>query len=185
MFLLWQKVILAACFSQTWWVLRSRAGERRRSQSGGCWSGAGVAWVRVEGAAFWLLWSSAAPGNQKIRRKKWKVHHYSQAQWKRSRERETKAGIQRQKWGKGIFYSTLKGVNGSIICKSWEGMISMYPLQLFNAMVGVLLKDFQSNHPKCESHLDNSQNSRKQINKHLRIDIFNIENRLLKGVTDM
>lgn len=61
----------------------------------------------------------------------------------------------------------------------------MYPPQLFNAMVGVLLKDFQSNHPKCESHLDNSQNSRKQINKHLRIGIFNIENRLLKGVTDM
>lgn len=52
MFLLWQKVILAACFSQTWWVLRSHAGERRHSQSGGCWSGAGVAWVRVEEDAF-------------------------------------------------------------------------------------------------------------------------------------
>lgn len=36
-----------------------------------------------------------------------------------------------------LFYSIVKGVNGSITCRSWEGMICMTSPQLCNIMFGV------------------------------------------------
>ena len=58
-------------------------------------------------------------------------------------EQELKLAAQDGSLVKGKGNLILKGVNGSVICKSWEAMISVYcSSQLCDASVGILLQLF-------------------------------------------